>query len=94
MGGAGAAAAGGATAAAPSPSAVSGSGAAVAFLVAFLAVFLAGLLADASALGIASTRRRATGGSMVDDAERTNSPISCNLARTTLLSTPSSLASS
>jgi len=65
-----------------------------AFFVVFLAVFFAGLPAGASALGIASTRRRATGGSMVDDADRTNSPISCNFARTTLLSTPSSLASS
>jgi hypothetical protein len=35
-----------------------------------------------------------TGGSIVDDADLTNSPISLSLARTTLLSTPSSLASS
>ncbi len=35
-----------------------------------------------------------TGGSTVDDADLTNSPISLSLARTTLLSTPSSLASS
>jgi hypothetical protein len=32
--------------------------------------------------------------STVDDADRTNSPISWSLARTVLLSTPSSLASS
>ena len=31
---------------------------------------------------------------MVDDADRTNSPISVSLAITTLLSTPNSLASS
>jgi hypothetical protein len=31
-------------------------------------------------------RRLATGSSMVEEAERTNSPISCNLARTSLLS--------
>jgi len=31
---------------------------------------------------------------MVEDAERTNSPISWSLAMTTLLSTPNSLASS
>jgi len=35
-----------------------------------------------------------TGGSIVDDADFTNSPISLSLARTTLLSTPSSFASS
>ncbi len=35
-----------------------------------------------------------TGGSTVDDADLTNSPISLSLARTTLLSTPNSLASS
>ncbi len=38
--------------------------------------------------------RRATGASTVLDADFTNSPISFNLARTVLLSTPSSLASS
>ena len=68
-----------------------GGAAAVFFAAAFLAAFFAGF---AAAAGIASTRRRATGASMVDEAERTNSPISCNLARTSLLSTPSSLASS
>jgi len=35
-----------------------------------------------------------TGGSTVEDADLTNSPISLSLARTTLLSTPSSFASS
>src|SRR5581483_8609305 len=37
---------------------------------------------------------RTTGASMVEDAERTNSPSSWSLAITTLLSTPNSLASS
>ena len=37
---------------------------------------------------------RTTGGSTVDDADRTNSPSSWSLVMTTLLSTPSSLASS
>jgi len=45
-------------------------------------------------LGKASLSRRATGGSIVEDALLTNSPISLSLARTTLLSTPSSFASS
>src|SRR5205823_13991234 len=44
--------------------------------------------------GNISFSRRATGASTVDDALFTNSPISLSLARTTLLSTPSSLASS
>lgn len=42
----------------------------------------------------ASVSLRTTGASMVEDAERTNSPISWSLAMTTLLSTPNSLASS
>jgi hypothetical protein len=37
---------------------------------------------------------RTTGGSIVEDAERTNSPISVSLAITALLSTPNSFASS
>jgi hypothetical protein len=37
---------------------------------------------------------RTTGASIVEDAERTNSPISSSLAMTTLLSTPNSFASS
>src|SRR5699024_11179907 len=39
-------------------------------------------------------RRRATGASMVEEAERTNSPMSSSFFRTTLLGCPSSLASS
>jgi hypothetical protein len=42
----------------------------------------------------ASLSRRATGASTVLDADLTNSPISLSLARTFLLSTPSSFASS
>ncbi len=42
----------------------------------------------------ASCSFRTTGASIVEDAERTNSPSSWSLAMTTLLSTPSSLASS
>lgn len=38
--------------------------------------------------------RFATGGSMVEDADLTNSPISFSFSRTNLLSTPNSLASS
>jgi hypothetical protein len=42
----------------------------------------------------ASVSLRTTGASIVEDADRTNSPISWSLAITTLLSTPNSLASS
>ena len=42
----------------------------------------------------ASLSLRTTGASIVDDAERTNSPISWSLAITALLSTPNSFASS
>ena len=41
-----------------------------------------------------SLSRRSTGGSTVEEAERTNSPMSFNIVRTVLLSTPSSFASS
>lgn len=41
-----------------------------------------------------SRKRRATGGSTVEDADLANSPMSFNLSRTSLLSRPSSLASS
>jgi hypothetical protein len=56
---------------------------------AFLDDFLAG-----GALASFSVSRRTTGASTVDDADRTNSPMSFNVLRTTLLSTPSSFASS
>jgi hypothetical protein len=41
-----------------------------------------------------SASRRTTGASIVEDADRTNSPMSFSLVRTTLLVTPSSFASS
>jgi hypothetical protein len=60
--------------------------------------------ADAEAAGAPAARPdcdpndslslRTTGASIVDDAERTNSPISVSLAITALLSTPISFASS
>ena len=62
-----------------------------------------GLGADAGAvflgwdwveIGNASRSRRATGASTVDDALLTNSPSSLSFARTSLLGTPSSFASS
>jgi hypothetical protein len=37
---------------------------------------------------------RTTGASTVDDAERTNSPTSCSLDKSSLLSSPNSLANS
>jgi hypothetical protein len=59
------------------------------------AAFFAGA-ADAPAAGAGKASRSflTTGASTVDDADRTNSPISWSLATTTLLSTPSSFASS
>ncbi len=59
----------------------------------------AGAAAAAGAAGAepasrAPRNRRATGASTVLDADLTNSPISLSLARTVLLSTPSSFASS
>jgi hypothetical protein len=63
---------------------------------AFLAVFFAGATSveGASTAGIAAFSFRATGASIEDEALLTNSPNSFSLATTTLLSTPSSLASS
>ena len=55
------------------------------------AAFLAGA---GAATGNASRSRRATGASTVDDALLTNSPSSLSFARTSLLGTPSSFASS
>ncbi len=56
--------------------------------------FAAGLPALPPGPCKASVSLRTTGASMVEDAERTNSPSSWSLAMTTLLSTPNSLASS
>jgi hypothetical protein len=47
-----------------------------AFLAAFLATFFAGFSSPGGIGGNASFSRRATGASTVDDAERTNSPMS------------------
>lgn len=58
-----------------------------------LAAALEGAALDGAA-GMASRSLRTTGASTVDDADRTNSPSSLSLVRTTLLSTPSSFASS
>ena len=52
------------------------------------------LFAPPSAEGYASRSRRATGASTVEDADFTNSPCSLSFARTSLLVTPSSFASS
>ena len=63
----------------------------------FVAVPSDGALLDVppdGATGIASLSLRTTGASTVDDADRTNSPSSLSLVSTTLLSTPSSFASS
>jgi hypothetical protein len=65
--------------------------AAVFFAAGLAAVFFGG---GAASAGKASFNLRTTGASMVDDADRTNSPNSSSLAMTALLSTPNSLASS
>jgi hypothetical protein len=64
-------------------------GAADVLAAAFLAArFFGGFFSKSSA------NLRTTGASIVEDAERTNSPMSFSLVRTTLLVTPSSFASS
>jgi hypothetical protein len=62
----------------------------------FAGAFLTGFSAAAgfTAGGYFSRNLRTTGGSTVDDAERTNSPISWSFARTSLLSIPKSFANS
>jgi len=71
-----------------------GLSAAEAFLAAdFAGAFFSGVSVGAAA-GYNSRILRTTGGSTVEDAERTNSPNSWSFTRTTLLSMPSSLASS
>jgi hypothetical protein len=66
----------------------------------FAAAFLAGAFFafGASSLGVnsgnLSINLRNTGASTVDDADRTNSPTSCNLASNSLLSSPNSFANS
>jgi hypothetical protein len=56
--------------------------------------FFSGFLVGAGSLASFSRRRRTTGASTVEEADRTNSPMSPNVVRTVLLSTPSSFASS
>ena len=77
------------------PSANSAAFLAAAFLAgAFFAGAAGAAFALAASAGKASLTFLITGASMVEDAERTNSPISCSLATRTLLSMPNSLASS
>ncbi len=57
-------------------------------------VFLIGFLVGGGSLANFSRSRRTTGASTVEEADRTNSPMSPNVVRTVLLSTPSSFASS
>jgi hypothetical protein len=61
-----------------------------------VAALAAGFLSppEAPSRGKVSMILRTTGGSMVDDADRTNSPWLFKCASRVLLSTPSSLASS
>jgi hypothetical protein len=66
--------------------------AAVFLAAVFLATFGAGVTAFKS--GNLSINLRTTGASTVDDAELTNSPTSCNFARSSLLSKPKSFANS
>jgi hypothetical protein len=81
---------------AASSAASSGLTSAVFLAALFLAAaFLTGFVSSTGlALGYISMSLRTTGASTVDDAERTNSPISWSLARTTLLSIPSCFANS
>ncbi len=87
--GAGTAATGGATGGADTAGAASATGRGAG--LGADATFLAGA---SVATGNASRSRRATGASTVEDALLTNSPSSLSFARTSLLGTPSSFASS
>ena len=61
----------------------------------FAAAFLTGFFSSTGfASGYSAINLRTTGASTVDDAERTNSPISWSFARTSLLSMPSCFANS
>jgi hypothetical protein len=68
-------------------------GFAAAFLAAAFFTGFAGAWAALSS-GNFSINLRTTGASTVEDAERTNSPTSCNFARSSLLSNPTSFANS
>ena len=89
--------AGGASTVGPGAATTTGSGCGAGAGSSGAAAFLAGGLgvsARGGAGGKASRSRRATGASTVDEALFTNSPSSLSLARTSLLETLSSLASS
>jgi hypothetical protein len=58
------------------------------------AAFFAAFLTGGGSLANFSLSRLSTGASIVDEADRTNSPMSFRMVRTVLLSTPSSFASS
>ena len=81
----------GASTAAGAVSTATGADADAAFFAGALGAGAAGACAGA---GKISRSLRTTGGSTVDDADRTNSPSSVSLVMTTLLSMPSSFASS
>jgi hypothetical protein len=93
-GAAGTGAAAGAPAAAAGACGAAGTGAVACGVAEVLAAadlaarFFGGFFSNSSA------NRRTTGASIVEDADRTNSPMSFSLVRTTLLVTPSSFASS
>lgn len=58
------------------------------------AFFVVAFLTGGGSLASFSLRRLSTGASTVEEADRTNSPMSFSMLRTVLLSTPSSFASS
>jgi hypothetical protein len=63
-------------------------------LLAAAAFFVVVFLTGGGSLANFSLSRLSTGASTVDEADRTNSPMSFSMLRTVLLSTPSSFASS
>ena len=91
----GVAAGGVTTGAAAGTSTGAATGAAGAESAAFAAgAFFAVLGAGGGSLASFSLSRLSTGASTVEEADRTNSPMSFSMLRTVLLSTPSSFASS
>jgi hypothetical protein len=81
-------------------SAAGATGASAAAIGSFAGAFFAAFLAALSAASVfhssprSLVRRATTGGSTVEDADLTNSPMSFSAARTSLLGTPNSFASS
>jgi hypothetical protein len=71
--------------------AAAGAASAVFVAAAFFAAFFG---AGGGSLASFSLSRLSTGASTVEEADRTNSPMSFSMLRTVLLSTPSSFASS